>query len=417
MKYRTLLDCIAPGVILEDIQGVGVLRSLLEKRMLLVYDTGLGKTFIASVFLRALLNENQGTKHIMVVLKDQDIQTPITVKSITGAPVLFTDASWKSISRFMEKWDRTNIFIVTYDCFRNVDFVSFLYLHLPDIKSFIIDEAHLVSNWNSSDTSWMIRALVSKIEYVLALTATPITSNKAQFPRLRNLVDRRISYRIYESMAESNNHEGYIQVNRKDYRLKGNYRTQIVWCDPMLHQVGKIKGNVFTVTKGTGARNQANKVIEVLGSLQNKKVIIYVHYHDSRLWLEKNLEEAGYKFASLHGKITNRVERKHVLDTFNYGEVNILITSITTALDISADAILFYEYTTLVKQMIGRPHRGLAPKDLDIYFFITKDTEELEFFSRYIYYRSLEIQTLLGKDYSEILSVGEELLKEIKEED
>ena len=138
MKYRTLLNCISPGVVLEDIQGIGVLRSLLEKRMLLVYDTGLGKTFIASVFLRALLNQNQGTKHIMVVLKDQDIQTPITVKSITGAPVLFTDASWKSISRFMEKWDRTNIFIVTYDCFRNVEFVSFLYLHLPDIKSFIV---------------------------------------------------------------------------------------------------------------------------------------------------------------------------------------------------------------------------------------------------------------------------------------
>ena len=259
--------------------------------------------------------------------------------------------------------------------------------------------------------------MLYKVEYVIALTATPITSNKSQFPRLRNLVDRNISYKLYESITSSSINKGYIQVNRKDYGLKGNYTTRIIWCEPMIHQIGKIKGNIFAVTKGTGATNQVNKLIEVLEDQKDAKVIIYVHYHDSRLWLEKNLKAAGYNFVSLHGKITNRVERKNLLDRFNSGEVNIFITSVTTALDISADSILFYEFTTSVKQMIGRPHRGLVPKDLNIYFFITRDTEELEFFSKYIYYRSLEIQTLIGKDYSEILSVGTELLREMREED
>ena len=411
MRYRTFIDCVAPGVCLEDVQALGVVRALLEKKMLLAYDTGLGKTFIAAVYLRALLNANQVSKHIMIVLKDQDIQTPATIKSITGAEVLFSDASQKSLERLYKRWDKTNIFLLTYDCFQNTEFVYFLFTHLMDITSLVIDEAHLAANWNSSNMAWIIRAFAGKIEYVLALTATPITSNKAQFPRLRNMLNRNITYRRYEVMSDNEIHKGYLQISRKDIGVKGNYTTKIIWCTPMVHQIGDIKGNIFAVTKGSGAKNQVDALIKILRNNVGKKILIYVHYHDSREWLEENLKATGFSFVSLHGRIHNRQERKSILEQFNNGDVNILITSVTTALDISADVILFYEYTTSVKQMIGRPHRGYVPKDLSIYFFITKDTGEVEFFSKYIYYRSVEIQKLLGKDYSEILSIGDELLE------
>lgn len=417
MKYRTLIDCISPGVHLEDIQITGVIRTLLEKKMLLVYDTGLGKTFIASVILRALLNRNPNSKHIVIVLKDQDIQTPATIRSITGAKVIFTDASSRSLTRFFNKWDNNDIFIVTYNCFQNIDFLQFLYINIPQVTSFIIDEAHLASNWNTSNQAWLIRSFTAKVEYVVALTATPITSNRAQFPLLRNLINRDFTYRKYEVMSVKDYAKGYLQINRKDYGMKGNYKSEIIWCDPLPHQIGNLHGNIFQITKGSGAVNQANAVIETLRREQGNKIIIYVHYHDSRQWLEKNIKEAGFSFVSLHGKITNRKERTNILEKFNNNECNILITSITTALDISADTIIFYEFTTAVKQMIGRPHRGLAPKNLNIYFILTRDTAEIFYFSKYIYYRSLDIQYLLGKDYSEIIAVGNELLTEMKEED
>lgn len=412
MKYKELVNCICPNVILEDAQIEGVISFLRDKKTLLAYDTGLGKTFIAGACLRGLLNANESSKHLMIVLGEQEKQTPQQIHMMTGVTTIFSDASSISLNKLFKQWNYANIIIITYECFQNSKFVAFLYNHLTEITSVVIDEAHLASNWNTSNTAWLIRAFVDKVEYALALSATPVTSNRAQFPRLRNLLDRNVSYRRYETISTNKSNKGYVQVNRKDIGLKGNYNSKIIWCEPMLYQIGKLKGNIFATTKGTGAVNQANAVIEKLRECKNEAILIYVHYHDSRIWLEENLTKAGFLFASVHGKMTRKGEREEQLELFTSGKVNILVTSITTALDISADTIFFYEYTTLVKQVIGRPHRGLTPKDLNIYFFITKDTEEVDYFTKYIYYRSLDIQKLLGKDYSEIISLRDELLIE-----
>ena len=81
----------------------------------------------------------------------------------------------------------------------------------------------------------------------------------------------------------------------------------------------------------------------------------------------------------------------------------------TESLNIEADIVVFYEFTTSVKQVIGRAHRGLEGKTLEIAFIITKDTDEVDYFLKYIYERSLLIQKLLRKDYGELIAIGEEV--------
>ena len=81
----------------------------------------------------------------------------------------------------------------------------------------------------------------------------------------------------------------------------------------------------------------------------------------------------------------------------------------TESLNIDADVVVFYEFTTLVKQVIGRAHRGLAGKLLEIAFVITRDSDEVEYFMKYIYARSLAVQKLLQKDYSELIEIGKKV--------
>lgn len=98
-----------------------------------------------------------------------------------------------------------------------------------------------------------------------------------------------------------------------------------------------------------------------------------------------------------------------MLDSFAKREVDVLITSVSESLNIDADTVIFYEFTTKIKQVMGRAHRGLYGKELELVFIVTKDTAEVEFFDKYIYRRSITLQRLLQKDYSEFISIGLQL--------
>jgi hypothetical protein len=101
--------------------------------------------------------------------------------------------------------------------------------------------------------------------------------------------------------------------------------------------------------------------------------------------------------------------RADIFEGFAKGEYDVLTTSVTTGLNLDSDYIIFVEFCTDIKQMMGRAERGLNPKTLDLYFIFTRKTGEIDFFLKYIYQRSLSIQEVLRKDYSTLIRVGAEL--------
>lgn len=419
---QSLLHCdallaILGNIELEPIQTHGVIRSLLEKRVILRYDTGLGKTIMMSVILRALINKDPNKKRIVFVMKDQEIETPRKMAPIVQAPILFASAETVKLQQLYRNWNKSSVILLTYQCLQNVELVSFIYQKLTEVDAIFIDEAHLASNWNEANTSFMLRALADKVEYCIGLTATPIIKDTHQFSRLRNLIDREIPYRYDENVSTPSPHKAFVNINRQDYGLKGNYTCIPEFVQPMLHQLGEIKGNIFDITKGEGAVNQVFKLTALLKDRTDKKVLVYIRYHKTRVWVENYLKQNNISFQSIHGKVTKASERKTILDNFNSGKIKVLLTSLTTSLDITADTVIMYEFTTYVKQMIGRAHRGLSPKDLEIIFILTRDSAELKYFLKYIYYRSELIQNTIGIDYSEFIALGHELEKEMEESD
>lgn len=410
---RQALQCvenILPDLEMPEFQNIGVQEALLNKKMLLAFDTGTGKTFTYAVFVRALLNRNPEKKHIFVIIHDSLEQAPKDIRGLVAAPVAAFSASAGESARLARLWDRLSVIVLTYECFRLPEVVLQIFDHLTEVESLVIDEAHHVANWDSSDTAFMLRAICKYIPYVEELSATPMTSRKAQFYQLLNIADRNLSPRKDETPTGKYD-ERYLPVNREAYDIKGNYITTLKVVTPQANQVGKIHGIVSRVIKGTGAVPQVQALLRVIEERlrQDKSIIVYVNYHDTRQWVERHLEDRKIPFVSLHGKVTKVTDRQETLQRFGSGEVKVLITSVAESLNINADVVVFYEFTTKLKQVMGRAHRGLDGKQLELVFIITKDTEEVDFFMKYIYQRSLTIQRLLRKDYSEFIQIGEKL--------
>lgn len=404
------VENIISGAELPVFQNIGVQEALLNKKMLLAFDTGTGKTFTYSFFVRGLLNRNPDKKHIFVIIHDSLKQAPADIRNMTGVPVGAFSSSYEDLSKLMSLWSKLSIIVITYECFRSMDAVLFLYKNLPYIESITIDEAHHVSNWDESNTAFMIRAICHHVPYIVALSATPMTSREAQYFQIMNLLDRSLSSHRDETPLGKYERR-YLPVNRDEYNIKGRYKSRLELVVPQQNQIGKIHGVVSRVVKGTGAINQVQALMRIIREKkqQGKRVIVYVHYHDTRNWVEQHFTDGNISYVSLHGKITKMSDRQKSLDKFSQGKVDVLITSVAESLNIDADVVIFYEFTTKLKQVMGRAHRGLEEKELELIFIITKDTDEVDYFMEYIYKRSLSIQNLLRKDYSEFIRIGEEL--------
>ena len=410
MKSPQAIGNIIPDIEFPDFQLASMCQVFENKKMLLGADTGTGKTFSFAGIVRGLLNRNPDKKHILVIINDSIPQVPNDVRALTKVSVETFDGSSESAGRLRFFWDRTSIFCLTLEALRIFDVVKFLFDHLPEIESFTVDEAHHVANWDASDTAFMVRSLVRLVPYVVELSATPMTRTSKQYYRLMNLLDRNMSPHRDETYR-GKYVDRYMPVNRKDYDMKGDYKSTLLVAKPTLDQMQPQHGIVFKQLKGTGAVPQVTVLCDFVQKrlAEGKRVLVYVHYHDTRSWVEFNFEGRGIRYTSLHGRLKGKVEKSAAVDRFKSGEVDVLITSVTESLNIDADVVVFYEFTTLVKQVIGRAHRGLAGKPLEIAFVITRDSDEVEYFMKYIYARSLAVQKLLHKDYSELIEIGKKV--------
>mgnify|MGYP001259595892 CR=1 FL=1 len=413
-SYKAIQD-ICNGIILEDFQCVDLLNTLKFPTKIISYDTGLGKTVLASAFIRALVNEIPSRRFIMVVEKSQLIQTPDKVRSLTGLSVQTITAQSEDINNklFEEDFLKHQVLMITYETLNNPGVMLLLYKYKKFYNGIIVDEAHKVCNFEDASQATMLKAMLPNFEYRLMLTATPITSGAKQLVYLLHMLDPKLINDVADYIRDVE--RGYSPLNdfpnhiivrtRRDLGIISNYRTHIELVNPHPWQVNASGPDMINIVKGERAENQAKRVLEIVQKHKGQRGLIYIHKHKLREWVQSILEPCGVRVGCIHGKISAE-ERISVLNKLKTGEIDVIITSVTTALDMEADYIIFYEFTTDIKQMLGRAERGLNPKTLDLYFIFTRETEEISRFIQNIYNRSLLIQNVLRKDYSELIRVG-----------
>lgn len=402
------------GYTLKDVQCIDVMRALLEQRSIFVYETGTGKTLIAAALMRLLKNYKPDSKFIFVCKKDQLIQTPKKFEDSLHFKVACTTAEQKSVRKIVNAPLDYDILMITHDCLRNQPLLQWLRRNSSQFFALFIDEAHELNNFSGADNASVLSKVSYGFEYCYALTATPITTDPMQLANLLSIVDPytfKNTKALYHALVS---HPDYLKQypgkvivrDRSDFGVSVNYRGIIRWAEMSFDQTLKLKAmnNTFLALKGPGATNQVEALIDEVQS--RGRGLVYINQHAVREWVTVNFDKVGIKYACING-MTKSSEREEILRQFNEDKsIDVIITSVTTAIDMDSDYVIFYEFTVDCKQMIGRVNRGFRDRTIDIIYIITKSSPEIDYFLNNIYARSEIVKELLGQDNSELLQIA-----------
>lgn len=420
-SYKAFNEVILGDDPLHDKQGIDVLKMLYRKRGIILYDTGLGKTFLCAGAFRALWMENKSRKFLMFIKNRQLAQTPDKIRTLTGLSVLATDGTKDSLySLFSGGLRQCQILLATHSCLNNKYFMQFMLENKSLFTAVCIDEGHKLSNYNNSTTADNLKAMLQQFEYVWALTATPITTSVAQLAKLANIIDPNSypsSTRLLKQLKSGTfciEDDPLFFINRKgeDFGRISKPVGRVCWCDPTIEQRNcKFIGGdpLVKMMKGPGAVPQAEALVNLILKERPNRGIIYVYQHSVREWILPFLDKAGITYGLING-FTSREDAKRIMDQFNDdGMYDVIITSTEEAIDLDCEYVCFYEFTVNVKQLEGRAQRGFNDKELRVWFMVTRDTNEAEYFVRSFLERSEEIQHIVSKSYEEIISACEEI--------
>lgn len=420
-SYKAFRD-ILNGVQLEDFQTVGVLRALVFEKFILRYDTGLGKTLVSSGIMKLVLNKNVNRKFLFLGKNVQLIQTPKDIERVTGLKVMSISAEEKDRERLYKgvEFSRCDVLFITPECLNSPGVMGFINHNIDKFIGMILDEAHEFTNYVDSNRGMMLKGLVCSFRYVIALTATPITSSEETLARLMNLVapsffpNVRDEVRVLKKMMKEsdsnvkrleNKYIGFMQsVNREGSEFIPYVHT----VRPMDFQLCAKGQDMFERTKGRGATRQINKLKEIINNRPNKKGIIYIRRTSIRDYVCEELTKAGISYGCINGS-TNQEEKEFIQNQFNSDEIPLVITSITTSLNLNCNYIVFYEFTSDIIQMMGRGNRGLESKRLELHFIFTLDTGEVDYFKEKIMTKSLIAKNLLGVEISALEQVNRQI--------
>lgn len=422
-SFAAIENVLVNGKLIQY-QAVDVLSMLYRKAAIVSYDTGMGKTFMAAAVIRMLLNRDKNTKILMIIKKKQLLSTPEKIQKNAGVDVIATSADAKGVREniISERFLNYPVLMITHNCLNNKIVMRKLFEYKHLYSCIIIDEAHNLNNTVNASSASMLKGMCRAFEYRFALTATPITTDVRQSARLASLLD----YKTYPDEAKlaqrmlngsfSIKQDPLFFINRSyaDFGIDLVIKGYPLFVQAQPNQLGASGQNLFSICKGVGAYNQANRVVSFIQEHPNERGLIYVNQHSVREWLLPFLERAGIKYGCINGK-TSKSSDDEIMMKFNeLHQIDVVITSVTEAIDLDCDWVLFYEYTVNVAQMIGRATRGLHSKTLSVYFMITEDTDELAYFYNNIYKVSEVIRRVFDKSYSAVFDVkNKTILKDL----
>lgn len=380
---------------LHPMQTVDILKILYRKCGIFVYPTGTGKTFLAAGCMKMLLNENPDRKFIFCMKFSQLAQTPKKLERILGVKIISTSAEAKDIKNIMKsgKFLEYQVLLITHDCLNSKDFTQILFKNKQHYCCIFIDEAHNVANVLGSNRGAMISAICRQFEYRIALTATPITSDIKQLCNLANILDpstynnpKILEKKILNgSFSIKDDPCFFVSRTREEMGAEIQVNTYLRLIEPQLNQIG-LYGEEATKACRIDGINQALDLIELLKEKISLKQrgLVFVNRHAVREHLLSYLDRENIKYCCINGN-TSLEERSILMEKFNdKKEFDVVLTSVTEALDLDCNFVYFYEITLNVDQMIGRSARGLTKKSIDVYFSVTEDTGEVDKISNVI---------------------------------
>lgn len=411
---------------LTDMQAYVTAFAYIREKCIISFDTGMGKTLIGA----ALMNlDASGGKWIFVSKNNNLSQNVAKLRRLLfNKRVESTTCQNEDLAAFILNSSLADVYVITFEALTSIHLTRFLFEHRFKFSGIIVDESHNIGNVGSQRSEMVKHMLRNCFKYQYFLTATPLTINPLQILNQVNMLDPElvpdpqelemkyttykvgqvVGYHHLDALADYIG-ERYVNVTRESQGMRGNYKPQLVIAQ---HDADPTKlQNPFSIKDIKSDPKcmsvEALKRIIKRHNEKGEKGLIYANLEVYKSMLIQELSSIC-RVDRLDGTVSNS-NKDTVVSKFNDGDYDVLVSNLTEGRDMNCDYIVFYEMTSLFKQFIGRGERGLEGRDLDIYFILLDKSYEIKFFYAHVYKTSILLDTLCGKDTSEIKAIEKQL--------
>lgn len=163
-------------------------------RVLIAYETGLGKTILAGLFIKEMVIRNPNTRILIVTPPNVQYQWQDELKSKFGMHVpLLTEVDREGKDPLKQKW-----LIASMDTLKGENWLRRVEGHRWDIV--VVDELHRATIKNRR--AQLIQVLRENTKHMLALTATPHDGKEDQFLFRLSLINSNVDEHNWEEFVK-----------------------------------------------------------------------------------------------------------------------------------------------------------------------------------------------------------------------
>ena len=440
---------------LRDYQTVGVGFLYMSPRSILGDGVGLGKTAEISALFNILKQKKEMTRFLMAVETSAVGQTIQEIKKFTGLRVVELPSVKNKMQKAIDTidWSTVDGIVTRHSTLRSDTFSNWLSLNITSngtfslFNVFVLDESSLIKNAKTQVYNYTknICDLVSRVHF---LNATVFETNIMDIYYQVDMMDgnilpsksaieknfctwkpkvfwkrqngQAVQQRAMERAGYKNQAEFkkslklfYYGRSIKDTGIERNNEYIVYTVEPTQEQMFEVRKrsaryrellNCPTLIEDSGlefTREKCPKLDRLLTLCEQDfhdcSVMIYCMYIEAQFKLKEYLEQSGRRVCILNGN-TKDEERKKLINAFNTGEYDVIITNIKKSLNLySGDVCIFYTVEgnpAKMEQIRGRIDRNVDNKKKTFVLLLYAYTMEYTLFTKTASTRSKDSKDL-----------------------
>lgn len=437
---------------LRDYQTVGVAFMYYSPRSILGDGVGLGKTVEISALINVLRVKGELTKFLIAVETSAVGQVQSELMKFTGLNVVELPSQAAPMRKALDNinWDNVDGIITKHSALKSDVFNYWLSQYIDDngrctlFNTFILDESSVIKNSGTKMYNYTMNICncMSRVHY---LNATAFELCIMDIYNQMDMIDPDVlpkKWRIEKEFCTFGwkpywKSEGGKAVQKFSRQMNGYKNQEIfknslklyyfgrpkqvalgesghtykVYCvDPTTDQLVAIKRkhrymevlNCPSLCEGLDIefnRKNVPKLDRLINIVENElndcKIMIYCFHIEAQHVIKRELEAIGKKVMLLNGETK---DRKEVIDSFNVGDTDVIITNIKKSLNLyNGDACIFYSQEVNPSNMFqisGRIDRNVDDKVKTYIMLVYKGTPEYDYLTSVVAKRGRDAREL-----------------------
>lgn len=440
---------------LRDYQTVGTAFLYLSHRSILGDGVGLGKTAEVSALFNVLKQKNEMSRFIMAVETSAVGQTVQEIKRFTGLRVVSLPSEKPKMERAIKKinWETVDGIVIKHSALRSNTLSTWIAEKIESdgtfdfFDTFILDESSLIKN-NKTLVYTYTKNICDLAQRVHFLNATVFETNIMDIYYQVDMMDSNIlptkskiesNYctwkpKIFWKRTAGGSAERQRAMERAGYKNQDEFKRslKLFYFGRSIKDTGIERNNeylVYTVEptqKQMFAIRKGHRYSELLNcpslvpeanidfdrencpkldrlltlceqDFHDNSIMIYCMYIEAQEKLKEYLELSGRKVCILNGA-TKDAERKELIQDFNSGVYDVIITNIKKSLNLySGDVCIFYTVEgnpAKMEQIRGRIDRNVDDRKKIFVLLLYQYTLEYQLFTKTASTRSKDSKDL-----------------------